>query len=317
MGNSNYNEHLFSFQLASVLDSQEVIEKIALLKDKKYAEFPLLCRKWRTLKELSYILKIPYDATISLQKRNLTLSDTYRHWIEMKLHLQQVIATKKSKTKLDVSLMQKLDNRHDDIFDHPAMKAALYLDPRFRNTITRSEENENDAKEFLISLHKRLHCFKSQNSDEPIEVSTVANDLSGDSDDSFGITFDPQAAFNEFLGHTNQTGLGSLQNEHWIDDFEQLLNDFDPDVIPIKNSVIEFWLNQPANDLRDIALALYAIPPTETEVERDFSALKFIFSDLRSGLLDETLEDILCIHLNKNMYLAVNDKKIQELKKSL
>lgn len=200
------------------------------------------------------------------------------------------------------------------------MKAAIYLDPRFRRNMTESEENEHEAKKFLISLHKRLHYFKSSNSDEPIEVSTLTIDLSDDSNDSFGIAFDPQVAFNEFL-HTNQTGSSlksnTLQNEYSRVDFEQLLTDFDPDAMPIKNSVIEFWSNQPANDLRDVALALYAIPPTETEVERDFSALKFIFSDLRSGLSDKTLEDILCIHLNKKMYLAVNDKNIKEFKKWL
>lgn len=273
------------------------------------------------MKEFVYILKIAYDATISLQKRDLTLSDTYKHWCEMKLHLRKIIRNDKFRTKLHSLLMENLEKRHNDLFDHPAMRAALFLDPRFRSAITTRDENEEDAKEFLISLHKRLHYFKNRNLNDPNDAFTVADDLSAESDDSFNIQFDAQAEFDELLHpglhHTNQVDPLSLQNECLSGNFEQLLTDFDPDVMPIKNSVIEFWSKQPDNDLRDVALALYAIPPTEVEVERDFSALKIIFSDHRSGLTDQTLEDILCIHLNKKMYIAVNDKQIAELKKSL
>lgn len=72
---------------------QPVIEHIAVKagKIKKYAEFPLILQMWRTLKEIIYILKIPYEAMISLQSRKLTLSDTFGKWLEVKLHLKKVL----------------------------------------------------------------------------------------------------------------------------------------------------------------------------------------------------------------------------------
>lgn len=294
--------------MVSVSKLKSVIEHIALTAHKKiYAAFPLLWQKWRTLDELIYILKIPYNATISLQRRDFTLSDTFGIWIGVKLHLKKVVDAKISKTKLDITMLNKLDSRNECIFEHPAMKAAIYLDPRYRRVVTQSQTSVDAAKVFLLSLHRRLEFLKNRSANE---IATET-DLSGDLNDSFGIEFDREAAMNEFLGHTSQ----NIKSQS-CSDFEAELDLFDPPVMGINDSVLEFWTNNNTDVmLRDVALAVYAIPPTETEVERDFSALKFIFSDLRSGLSNKTLENILCIHLNKDIYLTVNEREINKLQK--
>lgn len=49
-------------------ESREFIKYVAeIAKEKQYAEFSLLLKKWRDLKEMIYILGIPYRATIALQ----------------------------------------------------------------------------------------------------------------------------------------------------------------------------------------------------------------------------------------------------------
>lgn len=150
------------------------------------------------------------------------------------------------------------------------------------------------------------------------DITNTANELSDDSNDSIGISFDAQAAINGYLGH-NDRNIANQNIDLGPSDIEAALDLFNPPVIPIKESVLQFWArdDEAYDELRDVAAAIYAIPPTETHVERDFSALKFIFSDRRSRLSDETLENILCIYLNKEMYLSVNEKQIRKLEESL
>lgn len=140
---------LLFFQLVEVADLQKVIEHIALTANKKkYGEFPLLLQKWRTPKDIIYILRISYQATIALQKRDLTLSDTYGIWLEMKLHLKKIIEVKATNVGLDVMMLEKLESRYNDIFYHPAMKAAIFLDPRYRQSLTQNQDDIIAAKEF-------------------------------------------------------------------------------------------------------------------------------------------------------------------------
>lgn len=298
------------FQLVEVINSQEVIEHIVLTTNKKkYAEFPLLLQKWRTLKEITYILKIPYNATIALQKRKLTLSDTFGIFLEVKLHLKQVIQAKVSQVGLDLKLLAGLNNRYDAIFDHPAMKAAVYLDPRYRSAIIQNRELVHTAKEFVVQIQQRLNYLKNQN-----PPTNDANEVSGDSNDSIGLRFDAQTAVNEYLGQNIDQNI----DLDGMSDFEVALDSFNPPSLAIKESILEFWHKSDDYDsLRGVANAIFAIPPTETEVERDFSHLKFIFSDLRSSLSKRTLEDILCIHLNKEIYLKVNQKELEKLEQTI
>lgn len=240
---------------------------------KKYNEFPLLLQKWRTLKEVIYILKIPYDATLALQNRKLTLSDTYGIWLEAKLPLTQLIGAKKSKSELDINLLKGLTDRNEHIFDHPAMKAALYLDPRYRYAVTRSPQLIDEAKEFIMKIQRRLNYFKNQ-----ALIENNVNEMSSDSNDSIGIEFDAQAAINNYLNYstTNQNISSNA-----VSDLEMELESFDPPKLEIKDSILEYWhKSDDDNSLRDVANAIFSIPPTETQVERDFSALKFIRNSL-------------------------------------
>lgn len=51
-------------------------------------------------------------------------------------------------------------------------------------------------------------------------------------------------------------------------------------------------------ELYEIAMVILAVPTTQVSVERTFSTLKLILSDLRSSLSDKTLQNILLVKLN-------------------
>lgn len=95
-------------------------------------------------------------------------------------------------------MLEEMNNRSDDIHNHLAMKAALYLDPRFRMVVGRNSFNVDEAKDFIIRMNQRLNRCKNQvEANESIEADA-------DSDDSIGIRFNEEAAMNEYLG-ANQT----------------------------------------------------------------------------------------------------------------
>lgn len=102
----------------------------------------LLLHKWRALKELVVLLKIPYDATIEFQSHKLTLSDVYGKWIGMQLHLKACVTKKQFKLGLAKHLLDSLENRNENIFKNPLMLCALYLDPRYHHTIASNDEKK-------------------------------------------------------------------------------------------------------------------------------------------------------------------------------
>ena len=292
------------FQLYDML---RLLEVVSHLEDsEEFEEFRLLMKKWAVLKELVRILAIPYEATVELQRRDLTLSDTYGIWIKMELHLQNR-QKKSSKSGLEGKLLDGLKKHQNTVFSNSLMKAAMFLDPRFRQRITRSSEDTEEAKEVLMALSRRLTVLSE---DEAADIMNHSNESGNSSDGSF----DAQKAYDQYC---NRTTDGCPHNES---DIEASLDAFDPSPMPLKSSVLDYWHTSFDKEhspmLFDIAMAIFAIPPTEVDIERDFSTLRFVLSELRYNLDQETLEDILTINLNRELYLEVNMNDLNDLEKS-
>lgn len=280
-----------------MVELHSIIELIAQKSTiKRYAEVPLLLEKWRELKDLVNTLRIPYKATVDLQRRDLTLSDTYGIWLEIKLRLKKAIDSKTSNTDLAVTMLDAFNSRYDNIFSNPAMKAAIFLDPRYRMGIVRDQLSVEEAKKFIMDMHRRLNYLKSTDSEPNCQINR------DDSDDNF----DVQSEMCRFWDCQADTF-----NLNRISDFEAALDSFDPQPMNIKDNLFHYWQNYDI-ELREVAMAIFAMPPTETQVERDFSVLKRILSDLRGNLSAKTLEDILTINLNKDIYLEVIAKQVAD-----
>lgn len=130
---------------------------------KKVLLFKIILYKWKTLKELILVLKIPHDATIALQNANLTLSDVFGIWTKMKLHLRAFCKKESYKTKLSQNLVDCLEGRYDTIFNNPIMECCLFLDPRFRSVILKNREAVERVKANFLELHRRLLGMKNVN----------------------------------------------------------------------------------------------------------------------------------------------------------
>lgn len=299
----------FHLQLKGLAELRNVIGCVAKKSTKnRYVEFLLILEKWPELKDLVRILSIPYKATIDLQRQNLTLSDTYGIWFEIKLRLQRTIDNRTSDTGLADILLDKFIGRYGEIYNNPAMKAAIFLDPRYRFGMMRDRLFVDDAKEFIKDMHRRLSYLKG------IENETVSRTNDNNLSDDFE-NFDVQSEMNRYWD--SQASNSELNH---LSDFDAALDAFDPPKLLLKDNLFDYWNNclPPEScdiELREVAMAIFAIPPTEIQTERNFSALKRILSDLRGNLSRETLQNILTINLNKDLYLEITKKQIEDMRK--
>lgn len=284
------------FQLNDLVALHDIIQFVAV--NLKQTECKLLLKKWSILKEIVRILKIPYTATVKLQNSELILSEAYAIWVIMKLHLESIIQKGSTQTGLDKKLLNALNNRQAAVVNNPAMKAALYLDPRFHAYMKNSMEFES-AKREICDIWRRLNVISSKN------VNETNQNISTDSDDHF----DASSAWDKYIG------LPSSTNRHVECDIELIVDIFDPPQMNINQSPIDFWESRKEQDseLYKIAMVVFAISATEVEIERDFSKLAHIFSHHRYQLSQNTLQNILLLNLNSDIYRMINEEDLKEL----
>lgn len=273
--------------------------------------FKLLKRKWLVLKELAFILSIPYKATVSFQRQSLTLSDVFGIWIDMQLHLTACSKRMNYQTNLAKHLLCTLSERKEVIFKNPFMSGALFLDPRFRNQIVRDDRKMEQAKETLKNVWRRFVALSvsdtntTQASDEINNVSTGSSNISFD--------YDTEGELDKYLN-----GVSPEKSKSCEVDIELLLDSYDPAPIKAKENILEYWESRKDEDehLYKLAMVVLAIPPTEVQIERDFSNLNFVFSDRRCQLTEERLEDIMGIHLNDELFHEVKEEELIEIQKN-
>lgn len=277
--------------------------------------FQLLKLKWNILIEFEKVLSIPYKATIELQKQNLILSDVFGIFLKMKLHLSTIVTSKKSnQTGLAEYLLEALEERKRIIFSNPFMSAALFLDPRYRNQIINDEEKVYEATATLKKIWRRLIALKS-----PVQCPNESSiNISCNSTDE-SMQFDADEALDELLlGVPQNHSRAEIQAEQEKEDISILLESFNPPAVSSKIDVVTYWQQEKVNNktLYELAMIVFAIPPTEVQIERDFSKLSFVFNKLRCKLTEERLEDIMIINLNNDLFYEVKKEQLMEQKKS-
>lgn len=166
-----------------------------------------------------------------------------------------------------------------------------FLDPRFRRQQT-AEERET-AKEMLCKLWKRINYAEKEQS----------KDDSGSSD--FNFDFDPEKELSNFLSQSNAPMDFSVSAADV--DIKHVLDTFDPDFISPEQSVLKYWKSNEYTypELFKLALIFYSVPPTEVQIERDFSRINYIFTDRRCALQSERLADIMIININSELFFQV------------
>lgn len=268
------------------------------------ADFKVPDNFWTDLTDISSILKHPADALQSLQRQNLVLSDVYGVYTNCCLYLGTY------EHNLAKNLLKEIKTRSHIILKTLPMYSCMFLDPRFQCALDPLDKEE--AKKFLIRLYQKIQ------SDCPIATSECLdnNDTTCEYillDDSISLP----AVNNVSLEENNRSLLEKMLNDKCNDagrsntkTIEILLEEFDfsnQKRLESGASVLEYWVNvkDTRPELYKIASILFAVPPTDVISERNFSTLNFILNKYRNSLSDKSLEQILFIKLNKDVFQEI------------
>lgn len=181
------------------------------------------------------------------------------------------------------------------------MACALYLDPRYRNAIVSNDDKKEEAQATLKRLWHRLDAINATQSNDSTAVEVnVSSDLSVDD-------FDENQAVYQLYNPANAT-------DQILTDIESKIQLFQPDSTTF-SPVLKYWesMKDTEPELYKLAMVVFAVPPTEVQIERDFSDLKWIFTERRYNLSQTRLEAILLLHLNKDLFYKVNEKQVRTL----
>lgn len=230
----------------------------------------------------------------------------------MRIHIERLLK-KRMKTSLAMKLKSAIETRQKLVFNNSAMICAVYLDPRYRAEITQYQSiaSENEAKMKLIELWNRLNMIEQSNSMNNISTSgNLSTSSIFNSSDSFDSTRD----MNEYLRRGGNVSSSSDITGTETNDINTAIEAFNPEFMPMEHSIIQYWENRKDENplLYKLAMAIYAIPPTEVQIERDFSALDKILTKYRTKLSPAILEGILLIHLNKDLFYEIRNEKLNK-----
>lgn len=109
---------------------------------------------------------------------------------------------------------------------------------------------------------------------------------------------------NEYL---NSIEVRSSDEESEDDREEELkvaiaeIDYYNPKPIALDRDIMEYWEEKKFvfPNLYQLAKVVHSVPATEVSVERAFSALRLVLTDLRCNLSTETLQKIMFVKLNK------------------
>lgn len=278
----------------------------------------LLLRKLSALEEMEKVLHIPYLTTVLLQKNDFTLSDFYGCFQIIELRLKQMIQSPQRKmTNLAQCLLECMNNRKSKLIETPLMLCAIFLDPRYKCTIESDYEKIQLAKMTIEHIWNRLKLLDGNVSNEDEKESSAVND---DNIDAYYAELDLH--LNETLGlQPSFTDRGSSYVAANSNDKSLIINAISKYELSISglrmkssDSVHTFWENKKTEFivLHEIASIVFAIPPTQASVERNFSALKYMLTDRRYNLKPELLESLLLIHLNREYFAKVQTIEIEK-----
>lgn len=277
----------------------------------------LMLQRWTELKEMVTVLQIPYKATVQLQKRDLTLSDAFGIWLKQKFVLNGSEMRQLKHTNFAQCLLEALNNRKQVIFNNSVMLCAIYLDPRYRGEILHDNLLVDESIETLTNLWNRLEAIRKS----VVTENTIEN---GAADTSYlSVDLDNSVDMDEILARNrirNFNRDGQSENDrngmdgHHEIDITLELKLFQPNFLSSKSSIHEYWENAKLEhpNLYELARIVYAIPPTEVQIERDFSTLEYVFNARRGQLSDHLLDDILIIKLNADLFEIIKQEELFE-----
>lgn len=241
--------------------------------------------EWLQIEQVMNILGPFYKYTMKLQSEVCTLSDFFGFWSSLCLKMQ------KFQHELSNEISQEMKLKEEMLLHNPVITAAIYLDPRYQRALKTHQKEL--AIDFLKTVYHKIQTVESQH-EENISIASNQSDRSSSSVDELTSYLD---SINESVP-SNQEPASSLIDAN----IEPVIRKFNGRKEPLNTSIFDFWKKNSSiePELYKLSCVLFAIPPTQTSVERAFSSLALVLTPHRTLLSDDTLENILLIRTNRN-----------------
>lgn len=257
--------------------------------------------EWNAVKDIITTLEPFNKYSKKLQSETVTLSDFFGYWTLLRIKVS------KSDNQLSRQLLTQMNRYNDMLIENPAVIGAVFLDPRYQRALG---SKITLAVDFLADLYVRIIRVEASNdtsgTTEPERENSNTNDDSYDDLNEYLNACD--SAYR--MSSLNSPNVQSVQNTKQM--ITEILNDFIGKELPLTASILEYWKTKTDTnpELYKLASVLMALPPTQTSVERVFSALALVLTSHRTRLGDENLENILLVRLNHDLLVNNNLRTI-------
>ncbi|KAM9307836.1 uncharacterized protein PAF06_011978 [Gastrophryne carolinensis] len=267
---------------------QRLVELKSYLIDMANPQLTLTETQWRQIKELEELLEHPFQVTKKLQAEDLTPGIFLKEWKNLIFRLSQkggIIAS---------GIATSMKEREELLLENNILLAAVYVDPMHR--ILLNDQQLKKGKESLFEIALRMNTM--QNCQEQEQFGPAAASSSSSTDEELD--------FEKYLDHKERAKRSRIEKEsHPSEDtasrFRQNfacalkeLEKFDRS----SKITVQQAINMYPETVKDVARVVSALPPTQVSVERLFSALKIIRSDLRASMKEDLMEAILFLRTN-------------------
>ncbi|XP_055307721.1 uncharacterized protein LOC129571873 [Sitodiplosis mosellana] len=278
------------FMVKRCLELREFVDMMAVT-DKT---FKITDAEWLDLEELRDVLHDCAEFTKTIQGVQITLSDFYAEWVQLKLKLQP-----KQRIKFVDNLIKHMGKRGNDLLTDPLVLASLFLDMRYRVLLNTKPIQKQLAMNQLTLLWKRVCSLRPEN--QQVEnTSEATSDTGGTENDSN--VMDSYLDSLESSSYQPSTNTASedimFKLQQYNVEAEQKKRE------PKTRHPMDFWYENRHTmpELYELAKLVFAVCPTETSVERNFSGLSYVLNRYRGNLTDKNLETIMFVRLNKELF---------------
>ncbi|KAF0702707.1 zinc finger BED domain-containing protein RICESLEEPER 1-like isoform X2, partial [Aphis craccivora] len=241
---------------------------------------------WNLIESLVLTLAPVKIGSVQLQRADITIGDFYGCWWKIRNGLI------KANTELAKSITESMLKRQQILLDNDLFVAAIFLDPRFQPLLT--PQMKIKAINHLCKLWTLIQTLKKRSgySENDIPIDETEKSVLNMSVDPANNDDDDDDDFENFLKESTTVISNQPVN------IKSIFQSFDgTQRISYNSDIREYWASKKNEhpELHELAQVTLAIPATQVSVERTFSSLKFILSDLRGNLTPSLLESIIFI----------------------
>lgn len=252
---------------------------------KKIKQYLLDESEWIEVERLAAVLRPFFKYSEKLQAINCTLSDFFGYWISIRLNME------KRDHPLKHLILTEMEKYKFSLLQNSVLVAAIYLDPRYQRVLSAGE------KILACTLLKNIYIkyqMINTNENQP-QNKSVSNINDSDSFD------DMLAYLNSFPNEPEESG--QMDRIH-VDEVDDIIRSFEGKrESSMHISPLEYWEKHKTEMpiLYELSQAIFAVPLTQSSVERTFSALPVILTAKRTRISDECLQNILLLKNNQNI----------------